>query len=266
MAKLNSTCVDVFLACEQAISNGISTTRKSKRDKEFFFQDWFEARLKAFKLNYDEPSRNKYPDFTLVNTAEGYEIKGLEFPGRVSDFDANSRVPCGSHNGRTIFYVFGRYPKFQDGETKYPLIDLVICHGDFLNADDKYVHKNKNIKGFGTYGDIKIRDRKMYIVPTPFSLLNGASGKRILILPDYYPVDDRLKPVGNLIRKVSDKLLMAYSFDLNNNIISPQYIENPRAGKEYRFIAYAKNDLDDIKIEMNHSTSTSILSSDEDDD
>jgi len=38
---------------------------------------------------------------------------------------------------------------------------LVICHGDFLNADHDYVHKNKSVKGFGTYGDILIRDRKM---------------------------------------------------------------------------------------------------------
>jgi hypothetical protein len=40
-------------------------------------------------------------------------------------------------------------------------VDLVLCRGDFLNADHNYVHKNKSIRGFGSYGDIMIRDRKM---------------------------------------------------------------------------------------------------------
>ena len=43
------------------------------------------------------------------------------------------------------------------------MLDLVVCHGDFLNADHDYVHKNKSVKGFGSYGDIMIRDRKMYV-------------------------------------------------------------------------------------------------------
>lgn len=49
---------------------------------------------------------------------------------------------------------------------EYPILDLVICHGDFLNADHAYVHENKSFRGFGTYGDILVRDRKMYVTPT----------------------------------------------------------------------------------------------------
>jgi len=55
--------------------------------------------------------------------------------------------------------LFGRYPA-DPADDDYPVIDFVLCHGDFLNADHTYVHKNKSIKGFGTYGDIMIRDRK----------------------------------------------------------------------------------------------------------
>jgi aminoglycoside phosphotransferase len=54
---------------------------------------------------------------------------------------------------------------------QYPIIDLVICHGDFLNADHNYIHENKSVKGFGSYGDIMIRDRKMYVAPTRASNL-----------------------------------------------------------------------------------------------
>jgi len=54
------------------------------------------------------------------------------------------------HNGRAIFYVFGRYPNAADAGKEYPVIDLVVCHGDFLNADHEYIHKNRSIKGFGS--------------------------------------------------------------------------------------------------------------------
>jgi hypothetical protein len=73
-----------------------------------------------------------------------------------------------------VEYAFGRYPADPDGDT-YPVLDLVICHGDFLNADHEYVHKNRSIKGFGSYGDIMIRDRKMYVAPTPFGLVTGVA-------------------------------------------------------------------------------------------
>ena len=97
----------------------------------------------------------------MVKSTEGYELKGLAYPGRDTNFDSNSQVPTGLHNGRDIYYVFGRYPKNPDGNS-YPVIDLVICHGDFLNIDHEYTHENKSVKGFGGYGDIMIRDRKMY--------------------------------------------------------------------------------------------------------
>jgi hypothetical protein len=86
------------------------------------------------ELNYDSPGRNTYPDFRLVRQTEGYELKGLAYPGRDASYDCNSQVPRGEHNGRSVYYVFGRYPKKPDGDT-YPVLDLVICHGSFLNAD-----------------------------------------------------------------------------------------------------------------------------------
>lgn len=106
------------------------------------------------------------------------------------NYDANSQMPTGRHNGRSIFYVFGRYPAdlepYPDhgGGRRYPVIDLVMCHGSFLNADHEYVHKNKSVKGFGTYGDVLIRDRKMYVAPTPFALTEGTTGLMTLIVPE----------------------------------------------------------------------------------
>ena len=229
----------VFARTVEAIVGGELIRRESSRDKEFHFQDWFGARLDELGKEYDDPRRNTYPDFTLVDYPEGYEIKGLAYGrgGRTTTYDANSQVPKGRHKGRTVFYVFGRYPKDVD-ENEYPVVDLVIFHGSFLNADDEYVHENKPVRGFGSYGDILIRDRKMYVVPTPFAIASGLNAMRTLILPRDYEAPDGFVKVGDLVRKEADRLVVAYSFDLTTNDLKESTVENPNAGREHHFAAY----------------------------
>ena len=53
------------------------------------------------------------------------------------------------HNGREVFSVFGRYPQDVRGMDEYPVTDLVVCHGDFLNADYEYVHLNRSLPACG---------------------------------------------------------------------------------------------------------------------
>ena len=192
--------VELFAASVDAINRGELIVREGRSDKEFHFQNWFRRRLETAALRFDTPGRNTYPDFRLVHSPEGYEVKGLAYPGRDASYDCNSQVPAGEHNGRTVFYVFGRYPKNPDGNS-YPVVDLVICHGSFLNADNEYVHKNRNVKGFGSYGDIMIRDRKMYVAPTPFALALGTAHRRTLILPADMAVPNTLIQVGTFTRR-----------------------------------------------------------------
>lgn len=128
------------LAAASAVADGIPIKRANRQDKEFHFQNWFKSLLEAQGLDFDEPGRNIYSDFRLVHNAVGYEIKGLGFPGRLADYDCNSQIPHGVYRGRQIIYVFGRYPAKPESN-KYPVFDLVLCHGSFLNADDEYVHK-----------------------------------------------------------------------------------------------------------------------------
>ncbi|MFH1560033.1 MAG: hypothetical protein ABID84_01290 [Chloroflexota bacterium] len=235
--ETKGTWIDVFITCDTAIANGQLIHRVSRQDKEFHFQDWFQQRLDSLGLNYDLPARNTYPDFRLVNSPEGYEVKGLAYPGREASYDSNSQVPTGIHGGRTIYYLFGRYPS-NVAEDDYPVIDMVLCHGDFLNADHTYVHRNKSIKGFGSYGDIMIRDRKMYVCPTPFAIATGTVGQRTLIVPAEFPIDSRLQAVGELRRVESDQLVVGYEFNLGSNTLLPQHVSNPDAGREHVFIAY----------------------------
>ncbi len=228
---------EVFSNCVEAIRSGILIRRVSRSDKEFHFQNWFQDRLKSLSHSFEAGGRNSYPDFTLVKHTEGYEIKGLAYPGRDASFDSNSQVPTGFHNDRQIFYVFGRYPESPDGNT-YPVVDLVICDGDFLNADHEYVHKNKSVKGFGSYGDLMIRDRKMYVVPTPFRLIEGVAHNQTLILSAETELQKPFQCVGELRRKEAEQLVVAYSFDLRTNELVPTTIPNPDAGREHLFRAW----------------------------
>jgi hypothetical protein len=211
--------------------------RVSTTDKEYHFQNWFRARLNETGLNFEVGGRNSYPDFRMVATTDGFELKGLAYPGRDASFDSNSQVPTGLHNGRTVYYVFGRYPKRPDGNT-YPVLDLVMCHGDFLNADHEYKHENKSVRGFGSYGDVMIRDRKMYVVPTPFRLVEGIAHKQTLILPAEVSAGSGSIQVGELCRCEADELIVGYSFDLQTNELLPKKIANPAAGREHTFRAY----------------------------
>src|SRR5262249_6649889 len=206
-------------------------------DKEFHFQNWVAGRLDDAGLQHDSTGRNTYPDFTLVHHPEGYEVKGLQWPGREASYDGNSQVPTGLHNGRTIFYMFGRYPA-DPGDSDYPVTDLVLCHGDFLNADHTYLHKNRSFRGFGSYGDLLVRDRKMYVAPTPFALTSGTTGQATLIAPAGLALDGRLERVGELVRVETEQMVVGYTFELRTNELTPELSANPSAGKKHRFAAY----------------------------
>lgn len=251
----DTKCFDIFCECVKAIHDGELIVQESKSDKEFHFQNWCSERLKNVGVHFETSGRNVYPDFCLVEKPEGYEVKGLAYPGREKDYDANSNVPTGYHNGRNIFYIFGRYPSdtspyVYDGSAEYPVIDLVICHGDFMNAQHDYVHKNKHISGFGTYGDIMIRDRKMYVVPTPFALTTGTAGLVTLILPIEYEVPSNFKCVGDLDRVEGETLVVGYSFNLKTNEISAETIDNPDAGMVHHFKAYRLIEQSDKTVLM----------------
>ena len=226
---------DVFRACVLAMRDGARIER-TRGDKEFHFQNWFAKRLDESGLAYQAGGRNSYPDFTLVEHPEGFELKGLAHPGRDKSFDSNSQLPFGEHNGRQIWYVFGRYPAGEADE--FPVYDLVIFHGSFLSTVHDYSHKNKSFRGFGTYGDILVRDRKMYVLPTPYALAGGTTGQRTVIVPADTVMPNDMFIVGDLIRREVDRSVVSYTFDLRTNSLTTQTVPNPNAGKEHHFRAY----------------------------
>jgi hypothetical protein len=245
-----SSVSEIFRRIVRAHKSSQFIHRESRSDKEFHFQNWVKRRIAETGLQFEQGGRNSYPDFRMVHMAEGFEIKGLAYPGREATFDSNSQVPTGYHNGRVIYYIFGRYPADPDGN-EYPVTDIVLCHGDFLNANHEYEHENKSVRGFGTYGDISIRDRKMYVVPTPFALAANLAHFMTLILPAKANPGGGFELVADLSRKEAPQLVVAYNFDLRTNELVADVLPNPNAGRKHLFRAWRlKGESGTRKVEM----------------
>lgn len=95
-----------------------------------------------------------------------------------------------------------------------------------------------------------IRDRKMYVCPTPFALTDGTAAQRTLVLPDNAEPDQRLEPVGTLVRVEAASLVVGYEFDLRVNTLTPRLIANPHAGARHRFVAYRRRGTGGPRVAM----------------
>jgi hypothetical protein len=229
--------VRVFLSLAHGFHNDVPIVRASQQDKEYHFQNWVKRRIQAAGLAFTEQGRHGYPDFILDDFSCGFEVKGLAHPGRVADFDCNSQLPLAHHDGRSIFYIFGRYP--QTTEQEYAVFDLVLCSASFLNAETENTNTNQSFRGAGSYGDILIRDRRMYVCATPYALASGTSGQATLILEGGAPgLPSELEEVGQLQRVEAQHVVTGYSFDLRQNLLTSDRGPNPNAGLPHAFVAY----------------------------
>lgn len=89
-----STVFEVFDRCVHAIHDGKLIRRESRQDKEFHFQNWVQARLDETGFDNEAAGRNSFPDFRMVRFTEGYEVKGLSYPGREANYDSNRFLPA----------------------------------------------------------------------------------------------------------------------------------------------------------------------------
>ncbi|NJS35722.1 MAG: hypothetical protein HC765_03655 [Brachymonas sp.] len=212
--------------------------RSSQQDKEYHFQNWVKRRIEAVGLAYDELGRHGYPDFVLAEHPSGYEVKGLAYPGRSADFDCNSQLPLATQDGKQVYYIFGRYPVTREQE--FPVHDIVLCSAAFLNAQTENTNTNQSFRGAGSYGDILIRDRRMYVCATPYALAPGTVGQATLILnsDEVIEMPQVLEAVGRMQRVESRERVTGYSFDLLENTLRSERGINPHAGQVHAFSVY----------------------------
>jgi len=222
---------------------------RSRNDKEYFAQDWFAERLDELAMTYVQGGRNSYPDFVIGQAAgsEGYEIKSLRFangrPAR-KDIDFNSTIPSGHKDGRPVFLVFFLYEG--TGDNPRSVHTLSVAHADLINSDHAVAddHVNVAIKGFGSFGDGFIRNRKMYVFPHPISVDPSGLGRARLIVPEGWGTPaDGLKQVGTIERRKTARVLEGYRISLYGRT-EPEIHRspNPEAGQTQRFAIYERAD------------------------
>lgn len=257
---------DVFVACDRAVEQRVPLRPPDPGSAGSPFQNWFEDSLRHAGLSSHSLGANAWPDFELDDHLEGYELKGLEIPGRQKDFDANSRLPKGEHRGRDVYYVFGRYAKGAAG-SRQPLQDMVVCHGSFLSRDGQLIHKNTSVRGGGSYGDILIRVRKMFVPPTPFSTVTGTSGTQTLIVPESMrhklDADIRLKLVGKLERVEATVRITGMSLDLSQPGMTVATAPVATGGSVHAFAAYRAVGQPATPVRMSEAPATVAVLEDE---
>ncbi len=136
----------------------------------------------------------EHPDLVVEHegTHLGVECKSLMASARYTEsgtgtpcrttIDFNSTVPCGEEDykgkferyreqrGRPMrtFYALGLYGEIA-GEHR--LLSFLLVDGHYINRDYRLHRQHRNVSrgGFGSYGDGRVRERKMYIFPNPLT-------------------------------------------------------------------------------------------------
>jgi hypothetical protein len=111
----------------------------------------------------------------------GFIETGSGVPCRTT-IDFNSTVPCGQEHykgkfrhyaalkGQPLrtFYALALYGEIED---ESHVLSFLLVDGNYINRDYGLHQEHRNISrgGFGSYGDGRIRERKMYIFPNPLT-------------------------------------------------------------------------------------------------
>ncbi|HRH39859.1 MAG TPA: hypothetical protein PK760_16030, partial [Flavobacteriales bacterium] len=130
--------------------------------------------------------------------------------------------------------------------------DLVLCSAAFLNAETENTNTNQSFRGAGSYGDILIRDRRMYVCATPYALASGTEGQSTLVLDgDHKLASAHLDRVGSLERLESPEVVTGYAFDLKRNELRSEKDKNPHAGRKHSFSAFKIKGQSEVNVMMN---------------
>jgi hypothetical protein len=243
-----TNAVDVFVKMVEAARAGVTMTPRSANDKEYFFQDWFSARLTDLGLPFEQQGRNSYPDYWVGSApVEGFEVKSLGFVNRRparKDIDFNSTIPSGRKQGRDVFLVFALYTG--GGANSRHAQSLSVAHGDLINSDHALAdeHLNVAVHDFGSYADGFIRNRKMYVFNHPITIDPEGLGKFRLIVPQTWAIADaRLKTIKTIGRVVAKEAVDSYTIRLHGRgQAEVMKVPYQNAGTEFVFDVFGMAD------------------------
>ena len=95
-----------------------------------------------------------------------------------------------------------------------------------------------------------IRDRKMYVAPTPFALASRLDRQVTLIDLETRRFSAALHQAGSLVRIETQDLITSYVFDPTTNDIKGQKAPNPDSGKRHQLKVYRSSESIGPLVEM----------------
>ncbi len=248
---MGTTVWKVLSECHSAVAGAVPTVR-SADDKEFHFQRWVEARIRGAGFLVPETGRNTYPDFPVDGFPEAYEVKGITQGSRERDFDCNSTLPEGTHGGKHVFYLFGRYEGPKAGASP-KVLDIAIVHGSFLNAGGGAISANSSFRGLGSYGDVLLRARKMFVARTPYGLLTNLRDSCTLVLPEGWETGgEGFVRVGTFQRREVKEDVVGYSENFLTADLKPITAAHSRGVRTLVFEAWrtaSSSDTGEVAME-----------------
>jgi hypothetical protein len=133
------TAHTIFQQCVEAIRQGVLIERESAQTKSSISKIVSRSTHRD-RLNFEARRPKFLSRFSNGATTEGYEIKGLLIPAAMLRSIQTVRFLQALIMGEVFTMCLADTRRKPDGN-RYPVLDLVICHGAFLNADHEYVHK-----------------------------------------------------------------------------------------------------------------------------
>lgn len=228
----------LFSAVSAAHDEGVRAIKRSPEDKEYFIQDWVLKRLHTVGLDVRQSGRNSYPDFWFSDedATVGNEVKSLAHqmngkPAR-TDLDFNSTSPKPVLNGVDCSLTFALYRAAASGSLEMNVTTVCVADAAFINDDATFEHVNASVKGFGSYGDALIRNRRMYRFDHPVTIASrqGVDLRDLatLIVPE--GVQESVEATGihvnriaQVLRRPAAEQLVAYTIDVRTGELIPTY-------------------------------------------
>lgn len=249
--------VAVFLALARAHSAAVSAGQRSGDDKEFAAEDWVVHAARAAGLEPVPQGRHAPVDFT-VETVVGpagddlpggggggptasvpvqlaLQAKGLTSTAgsRVrSDLDYNGTLPQPRHDGTAVLLVYTELDRV-DGIRR---AQSVVVADMALVQQDPHDARSSSVKGYGSFGDVAVRMRLMYVGAQPVALaaqqgLDVAGCATLMLshgaLTEQAASEHRLVRAGILRRTYSTRRLASVNFPLDGSDPQPVWEAAP---------------------------------------
>ena len=182
-----TTALTLFAAVSAAHADRVDASGRSVADKEFPAEDWLAGAAERGGLAVAKQGRHAPVDFIVSDDGASVAVqaKGLTRRGAAAvrtTLDYNSTLPTPQYQGMPELLLYAEMGSGSDG----CVVETTVLADMGLVQQDCGVAESEPVKGAGSYGDMTMRLRLMYVGAQPAALLGeqglDVSGRSVLVL------------------------------------------------------------------------------------